>query len=97
MAKYLSSEVHKESVKLKRIKGLSSSVKMHAIPLFKIANAQTHLLANRIGKLITQVYKNWSISAFSWPSRVVAGEIAHTFDYNSLFKEYDVSMFDLPN
>ena len=98
IAKHLSSEAHKECVKLKRIRGLSSSEKIQAIPLFKIANAQTHLLANRIGKLIIQVYndaKNLSISAFSWPSRVVAGEIAHTFDYNSPFKEYDASVFDL--
>ena len=98
IAKHLSSEAHKESVKLNRIKGLSSSEKIQAVPLLKIANAQTHLLANRIGKLIIQVYndaKNLAISAFTWPSRVVASEIAHTFDYNSPFKEYDASVFDL--
>jgi hypothetical protein len=39
--------------------------------------------------------KKLSISAFSWPSRVVASEIAHTFDYNSPFEEYDASVFDL--
>jgi hypothetical protein len=53
IATHLRSEAHKESVKLNRIKGLSSSEKIQAIPLFKIANAQTHLLANRIGKLIS--------------------------------------------
>ena len=96
-ATHLRSEAHKESVKLNRIKGLSSSEKLQAIPLFKIANAQTHLLANRINKLIIHVYndaKNLSISAFFWPSRVVVSEIAHTFDYNSPFEEYDASVFD---
>ena len=98
IAIHLRSEAHKEAVKVNRIKGLSSSEKIQAIPLLKIANAQTHLLANRIGKLIIQVYndaKNLSISAFSWPSRVVASEFAQSFDYNNPFEEYDASVFDL--
>ena len=39
--------------------------------------------------------KNLSISAFSWPSRVVASEIAQNFDYNNPFEEHDASIFDL--
>ena len=98
IAIHLRSEAHKEAVKVHRIKGLSSSEKIQAVPLLKIANAQTHLLANRIGKLIIQMYndaKKLSISAFSWPSRVVASEIAQNFDYNNPFEEYDASVFDL--
>ena len=83
------------------MKELSSSEKIQAIPLLKIANGQAHLLrllANQIGKLIIQVYndaKNLSISAFSWPSRVVASETAQDFDYNNPFEENDASVFDL--
>ena len=85
-------------VKVNRVKGLSSSEKIQAIPLLKIANAQTHLLANRIGKLIIQVYndaKNLSISAFSWPLISYCTEVAQNFDYNNPFEEYDSSVFDL--
>ena len=98
IAIHLRSEAHKEAVKVNRIKELSSSEKIQTIPLLKIANGQAHLLANRIGKLIIQVYndaKNLSISAFSWPSRAVASETAQDFDYNNPFEENDASVFDL--
>lgn len=45
MATHVGSESHKESVKVNK---LSSAEKIQTVPLFKIANAQTHLLANRI-------------------------------------------------
>ena len=98
IATHLESETHKESGKVNRFKRLPSTQKIQTIPSFKIANTQTDLLANRVGKLIIQVYndaKNLSISAFSWPSRVVAAEITNRFDYNACFEEYDASMFDM--
>lgn len=42
--------------------------------------------ANHIGKLLIQVYtdaKKLSLSAFSWPSRFVASEAGHNFDFNT--------------
>ena len=39
--------------------------------------------------------KSSSLSAYSWPSRIVAGELASRFDYNKPFENYTASSFDL--
>ena len=54
--------------------------------------------ANKVGSLIIHVYKDakcLTSSAFSWPSRLVAAELAHDFDYNQPFQPYTPSDFDL--
>ena len=38
--------------------------------------------------------KNLSLSAFSWPSRVIAGEIASLFDCNKEFVPFQASSID---
>ncbi|CAB3995664.1 Hypothetical predicted protein [Paramuricea clavata] len=75
IATHLRSETHKESVKLNRIKGLSSSEK------------------NTSNTLIQDSKCTNTPSRQS--NRVVTSEIAHTFDYNNPFEEYDASVFDL--
>lgn len=42
--------------------------------------------ANYVGKLLLQVYtdaKKLTLSAYSWPSRFVASEAGHNFDFDS--------------
>jgi len=39
--------------------------------------------------------KSLSLSAYSWPSRIVAGELASRFDYNKPFENYTASSFDM--
>ena len=47
-------------------------------------------LSNKIDGLIISVYsdmKQMTLTVFSWPSRIVAAEIAQLFDYNVDFKK----------
>ena len=95
---HVNSEAHKRTLKAMRLKCLSTREKFETIPLHTVSNSQTVKFANRIGKLVIQVYddaKNQSLSAYSWPSRVVTNEIASKFNFNEPFTPYGVSSFDL--
>ena len=95
---HVNSEAHKETLKAMRLKCLSTREKVETIPLYTVSNSQTVKLANRIGKLVIQVYndaKNQSLSAYSWPSRVDTNKIASKFNFNEPFTPYDASSFDL--
>ena len=66
--------------------------------MYTVSNSQTVKFANRIGKLVIQVYddaKNQSLSAYSWPARMVTNEIASKFNFNEPLTPYGVSLFDL--
>ena len=95
---HIESPLHKECVKAERIKGLSHQEKVRTVPLYQISTSKTKELADKVGKLMVHVYndaKNLSLSAFSWPARVIASEIAQEFDFNDTFTAYDASAFDL--
>ena len=95
---HLQSEAHKECLKAERLKKLSSVEKSQTVPLVKMLSSQRQKLANKIGSLIIHVYndaKCLTLSAFSWPSRVVAAKRAHEFDCNQPFQRYTPSDFDL--
>ena len=95
---HLQSEAHKECLKAKCLKKLSSVEKSQTVPLVKMLSSQRQKLANKPGSLIIHVYidaRCLTSSAFSCPSRVVAAKFAHEFDYNQPFQPYTPSDFDL--
>jgi len=95
---HLKSPHHTECLRLDRLSKLTDEQKTQEVPLLKAISGQNKQLADKIGGLILQVYndaKSLSLSAYSWPSRIVAGELASRFDYNKQFKNYDASAFDL--
>ena len=95
---YLDNEAHKESLRPNRLKMLATNEKIQTVPLFEIADTQKTKLTDKMGKLVVQLYndaKCLSFSSHSWPSRVVASEIAHQFDFKSPFQSYDASFLDL--
>ena len=89
---HLKSVVHKECVKADKLARLSSNELQASAPIdsqFICANKE---LANYVGNCIYTVYndaKRGTLSAFSWPSRVVARNIGSKFDINSEFTNYE--------
>jgi len=95
---HLKSAYHNECLRLQRFSKLAGENRLEETPVLKSISAQNKQLADKIGGLILQVYndaKSLSLSAYSWPSRIVAGELASRFDYNKPFENYTASSFDL--
>ena len=95
---HLKSAYHRECLRLQRFSKLTDEKKLEETPVLKSISAQNKQLADKIGGLIFQVYndaKSLSLSAYSWPSRIVAGELASRFDYNKPFENYTASSFDM--
>ena len=95
---HLLSKVHQECLKVDRLNKLSAVQKSQQVPLLKMLSSQRQKLANKIGSLIIHEYndtKCLTASAFSWPSKVVAGKMAHLFNYNDPFTPYNPTDFDL--
>jgi hypothetical protein len=81
-----------------KLQSFSAVQKAVEVPIMKYVTSQNKDLANKIGKLIIQVFndaKHLTLSAHSWPSRLVASEIGNTFDMNKPFSAYHPSQFDL--
>jgi hypothetical protein len=95
---HLNSEHHKQCVIASKMKLMSTEQKLTTIPLLKKISQQNVELANKVGGLIISVYndaKNLSLSAFSWPSRLVASQIATQYNCNEPFVPYKPASFDL--
>ena len=80
---HLNSKGHIEAAKAQRIAALP---KLQAATPMRKAFATGQLrLANKIGKLMLHVYhgaKSVTLSAHSFPSRVVVGELGYSFQYD---------------
>jgi hypothetical protein len=98
VSNHISSDYHVECMNAHRMKTLSSALKNKVVPILKAISVQNKDLCNRIGGLIVEVFndaKSLSLSGFSWPSRIVASEIARDFNYDLPFESYKPSSFDL--
>jgi hypothetical protein len=95
---HLNSDIHKESYKAARLASLSMSQKLQEVPLIKSINQMNTTLADKIGGLMYHVYndaKNLTISAYSFPSHVVAAEMSKLFHINEPFTPFSSSNIDL--
>jgi len=98
IAKHLEGECHMLCVRAQRVNNLSSAMKVKEVPILRNISEKNLEVGNRIGRLMIQVFidaKSLSLSAYSWPSRVVAGEMAAGFDFNKPYLPYEASAFDL--
>ena len=83
----MESEAHTESLKSDNINKLSKGMTKQAVPILKAVSVQNAELSNKIGGLIISVYsdiKQMTLTDFSWPSRIVAAEIAPLFESSVL-------------
>jgi len=90
--------IHKRCVAVAKLKKLSPQEQVSTVPILKQISRQNEELANKIGGLIISVYndaKNLSLSAFSWPSRTVASQIASQYSCNEPFVAFQPSSFSL--
>ena len=79
---HLNSKGHIEAAKAQRIAALPKF--QAATPMRKAFSTEQLRLANKIGKLMLHVYhnaKSVTLSAHSFPSRVVVGELGNSFQY----------------
>lgn len=75
---------HIECLKADKIKSLTEPT-MKLAPMDKMISKANEDLANYIGKLCINIYndaKRLNLSAWSWPSRYVANEVANSFNFN---------------
>ena len=89
---HVKSVVHKECVKADKLARLSSNELQASAPIDSQFIRGNKELANYVGNYIYTVYndaKRGTLSAFSWPSRVVARNIGSEFDINTEFTNYE--------
>ena len=89
---HLKSMVHKECVKADKLARLSMNELQASAPIDSQFIRGNKKLANYVGNCIYTVYndaKRGTLSAFSWPSRVVATNIGSKFDINTEFTNYE--------
>lgn len=97
VSEHVSTLYHIEAVKVNKLKSLNTSDKMAIPPMGKAINYSNEKLAKKIGTLLIHVYndaKKLTLSAYSFPSRVVVslransfctnGEMTDTMDENEL-------------
>ena len=85
---HLRSVVHKECVKADKLARLRSNELQASAPIDSQFIRGNKELANYVGNYIYTVYndaKRGTLSAVSWPSRVVASNIGSKFDINTEF------------
>ena len=82
---HLKSPYHEECMRLHRLSKLTLDQRLLETPVLTKISAKNKEIADKIGRLILQVYydaKSLSLSAFSWPSKIVSAELGARFDYN---------------
>lgn len=80
VTEHLSAAYHKECEKANRISSIEVTT---AAPMEIAISKANKQLIDRVGKLMIQVYldaKRLNLTAYSWPSRYVAGEASYAFD-----------------
>ncbi|XP_025204369.1 E3 SUMO-protein ligase KIAA1586-like isoform X1 [Melanaphis sacchari] len=82
---HLSTTYHIEAIKVHKYKTLNTSEKMAITPMGKAVNQANDKLARKIGCLMIHVYndaKKLTLSAYSFPSRVIVSQKANLFQLN---------------
>ena len=82
---HVQTKYHKEALKSERIKKLPVETLYQETPIGIHISTANEELANKLGKLFLHVFndaKKLTLSAYSWPSRVVASEMANHFSFN---------------
>lgn len=83
---HLQQSYHKESVKALRLSTLPQTEAQQETELGRSISKGNEKLANRIGSLLIHTYgdaKKLTLSAYSFPARVIVGEIASAFEFNN--------------
>ena len=76
---------HKKAIYSERIKKLPVEKVYQKTPIGRHISSANEKLANKMDKLFLHVFndaKKLTLSAYSWPSRVVASEMANNFSFN---------------
>ena len=82
---HIKTQYHKEAVKSEHLRTMAPEQAYQCTPMRYHISAANEELANKMGKLMLHVYndaKKLTLSAYSWPSRIVASEIASCFSFN---------------
>ena len=77
---------HKEALKSSRLRALPPEKVYEETPMGIMISSANEKLANKMGALILQVYndvKKLTLSAYSWPSRIVAALMVSEFIFNN--------------
>lgn len=95
---HLQQVYHTEAVKVSRLETLNSAEKLQSTVMGAHISKQNEELANKIGHLMLHTYcdgKKLTLSAWSFPARVVTAHMANEFSFNSdkhstdAVKDYD--------
>ena len=84
---HLQSNAHKESLKCERLTNLSKAEIIEKAPLDRLIRKGNEAAAKKIGSLMITVYndaKRLTLSAYSWPSRIVASKKAQMYANNDI-------------
>ena len=82
---HVQTKYHKEAINSERIKKLPVEKVYQETPIGRHISSANEELANKMGKLFLHALndaKKLTLSAYSWPSRVVASEMANNFSFN---------------
>ena len=83
---HFKTKYHKEALKSQRFKRLPVEKVYKETLMGSLISAANEELANKMGQLVLHVFndaKKLTLSAYSWPSRIVASRIASNFSFNS--------------
>ena len=93
--KHSQTDHHKEALKSSRLRALPLEKVYEETSVGIMISSANEKLANKIGAPMLQVYndaKKLTLSAYSWPSRIVAAQMASDFIFNN--EQHNIS-FDL--
>ena len=98
IANHSISDHHRECVRTEKLQSFSTVQKCDEVPILRYITSKNKELANKIGTLMINVYndaKQLTLSAQSWPARIVADKMAAAFDVTEPFIPFEPSQFDL--
>ena len=83
---HIQTDYHKEALKYSRLRALPPEKVYEETSVGIMISSANEKLANKMGALMLQVYndaKKLTLSAYSWPSRIVATQMASDFIFNN--------------
>lgn len=95
---HIASPWHSAAKKCHRLTKISKVEVAQQGPLDRHVSKANEALANKVGSLMVSVYndaKRLTLSGYSWPSRMVASQIAQCFQFNDAHIKSDDQHFDL--
>ena len=93
MENHNQTDYHKAALKSSKLQALPHEKIYEKTPMGIMISNVNEKLANKMGTLMLQVYndaKKLTLSAYSWPSRVVAAQVASEFIFNN--EQYEVKL-----